>query len=72
MYLFDTDKHVLINGSIYYFMKELCNMLSELNKTKKHLNHRYGCSLKILFRTNAKLVHLETLCSDVPWGIGYR
>ncbi|PIM95211.1 cystathionine beta-lyase [Candidatus Hodgkinia cicadicola] len=56
--------HALITDSVYYPLKEFCNVLSKLNINVDYFNPRDEYSLKTLLRTNTKLVHLESPCSD--------
>ncbi len=64
--------HVLITDSVYYPLKEFCNMLSKLNINMDFFNPRDGYSLKTLLRTNTKLIRLESPCSDTFKVYGYQ
>ncbi len=57
--------HGLIVDSVYYPMKEYCKtVLSGLNINIDFFDSRNEFNFKTLFRTNTKLVHLESPCSD--------
>ncbi|PIM95766.1 cystathionine beta-lyase [Candidatus Hodgkinia cicadicola] len=57
--------HGLVVDSVYYPMKEYCKtVLSGLNINIDFFDSRNEFNFKTLFRTNTKLVHLESPCSD--------
>ncbi|PIM95870.1 PLP-dependent transferase [Candidatus Hodgkinia cicadicola] len=62
--LLSPGDHALIIDSVYYPLKEFCNVLSKLNINIDYFNPRDEYSLKTLLRTNTKLIHLESPCSD--------
>ncbi len=62
--LLNPGDHALITDSVYYPLKQFCNVLSKLNINVDYFNPRDEYSLKTLLRTNTKLIHLESPCSD--------
>ncbi|PIM94953.1 cystathionine beta-lyase [Candidatus Hodgkinia cicadicola] len=62
--LLSPGDHVLVTDSVYYPLKEFCNVLPKLNINVDYFNPKDEYSLKTLLRTNTKLVHLESPCSD--------
>ncbi|PIM95342.1 cystathionine beta-lyase [Candidatus Hodgkinia cicadicola] len=62
--LLNPGDHVLINDSVCHSTKQLCNVLSELNINVDFFDLRDGYRLKTLLRTDTKLIHLESSCSD--------